>query len=107
MKVMKDIMLQNGIDLDKIRTDFFASEKRGDNCKESIKGSKMFIVSMCKSKEISIWDCVKEEQKDLDNDTSFTEYQKMMAKASLLLAWEELERDEHDLCLELHANSKQ
>lgn len=95
---MKDLMLKNGTDLDKIRKDFFAS---GDNCSGSIENSKTYIIAACKSKKKSIWDFVRDEKTEIDNDKDCTQYQKMMAKASLLLAWEELERDNEELCFEL------
>ena len=103
MEAMKNIMLKNGIDLEQMRKEFFAS---GDDCNGSIKSSKLFIINMCKATYQSIWNVVSEQQTQIDNDKNFTEYQKRMSKTSLLLAWEELERDEQELCLELHTNSK-
>ena len=95
---MKDLMLKNGTDLEQIRKYFFAS---GDNCTDSIKSSKAYIIAMCNSAKKSIWDLVRDEQVEIDNDKDYTDYQKMMTKASLLLAWEELERDNEEICFEL------
>ena len=100
---MKDLMLKNGTDLEQIRKDFFAS---GDDCNGSIQSSKMFIVEMCNVEKKSIWDFIRDHQSKIDNDKDFTDYQKMMCKASLLLAWEELERDDEELCIELHKYSQ-
>lgn len=92
--MLKDLMLKNGTDLEQIRNLFFAS---GDNCTESIKTSKAYIVAMCNRQKKSIWDFVKDKQSEIDNDRDYTEYQKMMTKASLLLALEELERNNKQL----------
>lgn len=103
MDTIKKILSNAGIDLELIKKDFFSS---GDNCEESIKNSKDFIIAMCMADKKTIWDVVSEQQKEIDSDKDFTDYQKAMVKASLLLAWEELERDEEQLCLDIYNQSK-
>ena len=103
MQIMKDLMLKSGTDLEKIRKDFFES---GDDCTLSIRNSKTFIVEGCMKTKKSIWDFVRNEQEDIAVDKDYTDYQKMMVSASLLLAWEELERDEPNLVFEIYDNAK-
>lgn len=100
MEVIKNFLLQNGIDLNKARKDFFNS---GDKCTESIGNSKNLIKTICQMEKKSIWDFVKEQLLKIDKDVDCTEYQKVMMKASLIFAWEELERDEEQLCVELNS----
>jgi len=103
MKIMKDLMLQNGTDIDEIRKIFFAS---GDDCIGSIFESKKYIIGICRNDKLSIWDVVRNQHVEIDNDKDFSAHQKMMVKASMLLAWEELERDNEELCLQIHEESK-
>jgi len=91
-------MDSNGTNLDEIREDFFAT---GDKCKESIRDSKAFIVVMCSKSKTSVADFVAEQGEEIDNDTNFTNYQKGMIKASMLLAWEELEKEDLNLVARL------
>jgi len=102
MKIMKELLQENGVDLEEIRKEFFAS---GDDCEKSIKDSRSYIVIMCKRKKKSMWDFVRDEMTDIEKDEGFTEYQKAMTKTSLLLAWEYLEKNDEQLCFDIHRNA--
>jgi hypothetical protein len=103
MESMKDIMLKNGIDLETIRKEFYAS---CDDCIGSINTSKGYIVVMCHRNKLSIWDLVKHDLDRIDNDDDFTDYQKEMTKASLLLAWEDLEKDNAAVSIKINKYSR-
>lgn len=96
-------MIKNGTDLNKIRKYFFSE---GGSCLESIEASKSFIVAECNITKKSIWDVVEDNGIGIDSDKDLSDYQKNMLKSSLLLAWEELERDHEEVCFEIQDNSK-
>ncbi len=102
MKVLNDLMKKNGVDLIKIRNLFFST---GDNCQESIEDSKKYIISMCELSSKSIFDLVYQQSIEIENDKELSDYQKNMFKSSLILAWEELERDNEKICLNIHKKS--
>lgn len=103
MRIIKEFMLKNGIDLNEIKKVFF---KSGENCIDSINASKSLIILLCNFEQKDIWDIVKNYSLEIDTDDNFSDYQKTIMKASLLLAWEELEEKEEELCLQIYNNSK-
>jgi len=105
MEVMKDIMSKNGIDLDQIRKSFY--EVGGDNCDDSIKKSKAYIIIMCSRQKKTMWDFVRDEMAEVNSDKDYSDYQKTMANSALLLAWEDLEKNDEELCSDIHHNAKQ
>lgn len=96
--IMKDMMFKLGIDLEEIRKDFF---ENGGRCHESIISSKNYIETVCRTDRKSIWDVVKETMEEIESDADNSVYQKNMFKASLLLAWEDMEKNNMDLVMEL------
>lgn len=104
MEIMKNIMLKNGINLEEI-TEFFYKYNSKENAQESIKASRAYILIMCNKQRKRIWDVVQETMTEDYANKEFSENQKTMAKASLLLAWEDLEKNDEQLCLEIQKNA--
>ena len=99
---IKDILSKAGINLEDIRKSYY--ENKGE--RSVIESNKEYIEINCKHETISIWDLVRDTMSETEQNALISAYQKEMTNASLLLAWEELERDDFKLCAELWANSR-
>lgn len=97
-------MRQAGIDMEQIRKDFFAS---GDDCVQSIKTSRAYIIVCCTKQKKTIWDFVRDQMYSINADTGLSGYQKSMSMASLLPAWEDIEKNDEQIALELHRNARE
>lgn len=99
---IKDIMSNVGINLEDMRKTYYDN----GGLEKIIESNKKYILDVCRKFNDDIWSVVKSSMLDNDANTILTEYQKRMSNASLLLAWEELERDDLKLVVELWQNSR-
>ena len=87
---LNEFVSKVGVDFAELKKLLYDSSDMVD---DSIKASKAFITAVVgKNNNEHIIDVVQGEFKELDADKDCSEYQKNMMKASLLLAWEEMEK---------------
>ena len=102
METLKDRILKNGIDLQKIKAVVYKSP----HAKEQIQTSKSYIFIQCAKKKKDIWDVIKEEIEGVKKQTGITPNLRELAIGTLYLAWEDIEKNDEQRRLEIYKNSK-
>ncbi len=100
MSQLQKILAEKNINLAEMRK---FVETKAIEPKKLINMAKLMIVKTCTENKISIWDFVKKEMEESKMEFAADKMAIFMSTYPLFLAWEELERDDIDLVLQLQS----